>query len=1106
MKSGSEKSVPIAKITRPVVSDILRRERLFNLLDEGCKRPVIWISAPAGSGKTALIASYLESRKLPCLWYGLDEGDADPASFFYYVGLAAKKAVPGKKKPLPLLTPEYSLGIPTFTRRYFENLFSRLTRRGDRPVAPITIVFDNYQDVPSPLFHDMIVNGLDVIPDSANVIILSRHEPPPPFARLRAGNKVALLGWDEIRFTFEETKEIVRSGVKGIDDETLWLLHDKTSGWAAGLILLTEYLKTGKGGTRLAELIPEEIFDYFAGEVFARTEKDVQGFLLKTAFLPNMTGRTAERLTGVQDSGNILYRLSRNHFFTDGHQGIEAVYSYHPLFREFLLSEAKKTFPPMETASVRRNAAALLDEAGQIEDAAALYIDSSHWDGLAALILKHAQTMVSQGRNKTVGDWISSIPEAVRGGNPWLLFWLGLCRIPFNPAEGVASLEKAFNLFREHGDSAGMFLSWSWVVHSITHLTLDLKPLDKWIPVFEEIMDASGEIPSGEIGAGVAGSMFMALLFRQPNHPEIGLWAERASNLLKDCRDINIRVQTLINLAYYRTRRGDFEDAKVVIDELQRLSKSRDATPLVILLTRWMESVYFTFTSEHERCLDAVEDGLNLAEHTGIHILDFMLLGHGALSALNQGDIQTAGEFLKRMAPFLDRARPVDRSFYHQLMTHEALLDNNIRQALSHVDLIWEEGKDTGFPVIESIYHIEKAHVMHGLGENKKAWEHLEQFRKIGQMMACKPAEFMYLLAHAYFTFKEGDNESGLSFLHKAMAFGREHGYMNAYFGHPGMMAQLCCKALEAGIEVEYVREVIRRQNLNPPQSPFAKVGLKQIPPLEKWGEGGICLEAWPWPVKVYTLGRFELLIDDKPAAFSRKAPKKPLEMLKAIIASGGRASEEALSDALWPDAEGDAAHESFAVTLKRLRHLIGCSDAIEHLEGCVSLTPRYCWVDTFAFEGIMNGIERCREGEGTPSDESMRLAEKALDMYKGAFLPMDNEQHYILSFRERLRQKFLHVVETVGSCYEEKGEIKKAVRCYRKGHEVDDLAEVFYQRLMVCYEKMGSLAEAINVYKRCRNILSAKLGILPSRETERIYKAISGSPAFPSPSGTGLS
>jgi hypothetical protein len=89
----------IAKITRPRITGILPRKRLFHYLDSCRKYPVIWITGPAGSGKTTLVSSYLDANKLPCLWYQVDEGDSDIATFFSYMGMAARKAAPRKRTP-----------------------------------------------------------------------------------------------------------------------------------------------------------------------------------------------------------------------------------------------------------------------------------------------------------------------------------------------------------------------------------------------------------------------------------------------------------------------------------------------------------------------------------------------------------------------------------------------------------------------------------------------------------------------------------------------------------------------------------------------------------------------------------------------------------------------------------------------------------------------------------------------------------------------------------------------------------------------------------------------------------------------------------------------
>ena len=157
------------------------------MLDRDCRSPATWVAGPAGSGKTVLISSYIEHQNLPCLWYHMDEGDSDISTFFYYMGLAGKKAAPRRKKSLPHLTPEYALGIPTFTRKFFEELFDRLKENA-------VLVLDNYQEArhDSPI-HEVMRHALSAVPDRGRIFILSRTEPPPPLARARANNRMNMI-------------------------------------------------------------------------------------------------------------------------------------------------------------------------------------------------------------------------------------------------------------------------------------------------------------------------------------------------------------------------------------------------------------------------------------------------------------------------------------------------------------------------------------------------------------------------------------------------------------------------------------------------------------------------------------------------------------------------------------------------------------------------------------------------------------------------------------------------------------------------------------------------------------------------------------------------
>lgn len=221
------------KISRPRMTGILPRQRLFHLLDAGLERPVIWVHGPGGSGKSTLVASYLDSRQLPAVWYQVDSRDTDIATFFYYMGLAAKKAAPRSRTPLPLLTPEYQSDTETFAHRYFEKLFSSLK-------PPCLLVLDDYHEVgsESPL-HQLLKHAFAQVPHGVNIAVISRMPPPAVMARLCAGRQISFIGCEDLRLTAEETGEIVRlHGKERQFEPTFDRIYDKIRGWVAGLVLL----------------------------------------------------------------------------------------------------------------------------------------------------------------------------------------------------------------------------------------------------------------------------------------------------------------------------------------------------------------------------------------------------------------------------------------------------------------------------------------------------------------------------------------------------------------------------------------------------------------------------------------------------------------------------------------------------------------------------------------------------------------------------------------------------------------------------------------------------------------------------------------------------
>jgi DNA-binding SARP family transcriptional activator len=439
-------------------------------------------------------------------------------------------------------------------------------------------------------------------------------------------------------------------------------------------------------------------------------------------------------------------------------------------------------------------------------------------------------------------------------------------------------------------------------------------------------------------------------------------------------------------------------------------------------------------------------------------------LSAGLVGALSDADLDTASPWLREFAREVHVLGPGFRFWYQSFVVWEALIRKDAAQAARAEPELLRLSSASGRPLDEAVAHLLSTQVRHARGQEPEARAHLDRALEIAHMIRSSYIEFMARLSEAQLGLDAGLEADSLQALGAAMALGREHGYVGSHVWIPEIMARLCARALEAGIEVDYVRGLVQKRRL-------AADGLS------------VTTDAWPWPIKIFTLGRFELLRADQPVQFSRKVQRKPLALLKALIAFGGRGVRESLlMDALWPDAEGDAARVALGSALHRLRALMGSERAIVRQEGQLSLDARSCWVDVWA-------VERLLERAETGHTESLR---KAVDLYRGPFLDgQEVELPQATALADTLRRRLLRqIARAARQC--EASDRQQAVDWYEHALRVDPCAEDVYRSLMKAYHALGRPAAVEESYQRCRAALSVHRGTRPSAETEGLLKALS--------------
>ena len=1043
----------LAKLTGPRLYKAVARERLFKLLDEKHEHPVVWIVGPPGAGKTTLAASYLEEAGVPAIWYQIDPGDSDPATFFYYLKQAIEAVAKRKSKPLPLLGTEYLPDLPGFARRFLREGFARLPEE-------VILVFDNYHDIAADsVLHAAFVAALAEVPQGANIIVLSRTDPPRAFADAIIDQTITLVSWEELRLKPEETSAVAANlGIR--DNKILRFVHEQSAGWIAGVTLMLERLRRNESPEALHQPEAlETVFDYFAGLIFDSASDEAREVLVSTAFLPRLDAALAEAVTGRVNAIQYLEELHRRHLFTDRSVGVTVSYQYHALFRAFLRRRAQQRFSQGEFSKLLVFSANLLKAHGQSEDAVEIYREGGAWVEAEELMLELAPALLAAGRWRTLQAWLVSLPGEQLSRSAWALYWLGNSHVQNASTYAREWLIKANDAFVRNGDVIGRLVSAAAILRSIHFEYKTFEPMDQWIAQIDADLAAAPVFSNPADELAVHSAVLLVVIYRLPDYGNQMASMTRISELLDAPIDVNRRVSAafVLLLAHTQAHRND-----AALHLVNRVEPSLDHPSLTALnRAYWWMLVGYLHHRRGERT--ETEEALNrcdqIAAGSGLPQPEFLSRCYRAQHCCTWLDTQGAVRALDGIEKFVSEENPMATAHYHKQRLFLEMVRGNSDAAELHARRGVAAALRLGSPFFRVAWLSQGAAAlgMSGAYEDAASWLEAAWIEsENGFVRAYRP---MILASEFYVSHCRGLPSQSEHLLRKLFSITPDA----EAFSYVGTMATVrdtvLTQALAAGISVEFVQSLIRKYEVTPPRQD---------------------LQFWPWQIKVYTFGRFELLIEGESPGYSRKAPKKVLSLLKAIIAHGGKdVPEQKLIDALWPDEEGDAARRALTATLHRLRKLLGNGKAIRQTGGELTLDEQVCWIDARTFERQI-GSERDLDGFNN-----------ALDLYRGAFLAQEDGAVWVIALRERLRSKFIHAIGKLGSSLERAGRYESAIELYIRGVEADPLVEPFYQGLMRCYDYLDRRSEAASAYRRLRQTLSVTLGVQPSTESQRMFATL---------------
>lgn len=407
------------------------RPRLGELLEATAAARLVLVSAPAGFGKSTLLADWLANSDLAWGWLSLDAGDNDPARFWRYL-LAAVGSIDGAGRPL---------GSDVRAADGEAAVAELLDRLAAFP-GHCVLVLDDYHLIEEPSIHEHLAFALAHLPPQARIAIATRSDPPFPLARVRSRGELLEIREADLRFTADEATEWLR-GLLGLplSSEEIAQLAERTEGWAAALQLAALSLRGRPDVGAMVRRFGAShrfILDYVVEEVLAGLPQATHEFLLQTSILDRLSGRLCDAVTGETGGQGRLEGFEQANLLIGALDDERHWFRYHALFAEILRARLRAAHPEL-VPLLHERASAWLEEHGDVDAAIRHGLLAPTLDRVRYLLHRHWLERLMWGEIRTVRGWLDALPGAVVRSDPQLSVAYGWSLILAGESDGVAA-------------------------------------------------------------------------------------------------------------------------------------------------------------------------------------------------------------------------------------------------------------------------------------------------------------------------------------------------------------------------------------------------------------------------------------------------------------------------------------------------------------------------------------------------------------------------------------------------------------------------------------------------------------------------------------------
>lgn len=628
-------------------SSLVSRDRFSQKLGENARfaSKLTLVSAPAGYGKTTLVATWLESVQAAgstqCAWLSLDKEDNDPAQFWAYFIAALQTANPNLGEEALVLLRNVQLTAVT-------PIITTLINELETQTPKLLLVLDDYHTIHNRAIHDGISFLINHLPAHLHLILISRADPPLPLAQLRARGQIIEIRSADLRFSEAETGHFLNDIMQlNLTQAEVVALKERTEGWAASLRLAAlamqsptlpnqdhhHFINTFTGSNRY-------IVDFLLEEVLNQQPPHIQEFLLQTAVLDKLCGSLCDEILEIDDSQSpvsnlqsqtILEHLERTNLFLVPLDNERQWYRYHHLFGDLLRYRLNETYPN-RVAALQYRAACWHEKNGFMTEAINYGLAARAFEWAAKLIVDITPEMFGTGKMPTLYRWLGLLPNEVILKETqlyiaygWLLFRTGqYAAFETHLADRPASEETAVNgeltiltahLYYIKGDFRQSI--------SLTQQGLRLMPendLVKRMPAITLL--AWNHEAVGNLAGAIEANLQVVSMARQAGA-------------------MTGEIVSMGHLTQLFAEQGDLQRAKSSIDQALQFAHKHKINQLPLLGITYIGMGMVAFRQmEWETAVSHLQKGINLCKQWG-GLIPFMIKGQVALTQVYQAQGQT---------------------------------------------------------------------------------------------------------------------------------------------------------------------------------------------------------------------------------------------------------------------------------------------------------------------------------------------------------------------------------------------------------------------------------------------------------------------------------